>query len=300
LFSDVDVVVGWHPEDRNAVVTLTSTATISAKFRFHGVAAHAGSAPDRGRSALDAVEAMDYMVNMMREHVPQETRISYVITRGGAAPNVVPELAEVYYQARQPDMKILDSIWERIGKAAAGAAQGTGTTVDAEITSANYNTLPNDYLAGIMYGNLERVGGFSYTPEEQRFAEQIRKTLTDAQPASIGSEQSVRPLRTAGVDTFSTDLADVSWNVPTVQVNGAAFVPSVPNHSWQATACAGSSIGIKAMMVAAKSMALTTYDLFVEPTHIAKARAEFDQRRGTDFVYTTRLAGRKPPLDYRK
>ena len=136
LFSDVDAVVAWHPGDRNDASPSTNLANITAKFRFHGVAAHAAAAPEKGRSALDAVEAMDYMVNMMREHVPQETRIHYIITRGGAAPNIVPDFAEAYYYARQPDMRILDGIWERIVDAAKGAALGTGTTMELEVTGA--------------------------------------------------------------------------------------------------------------------------------------------------------------------
>jgi aminobenzoyl-glutamate utilization protein B len=300
LFSDVDVAVSWHPGDRNDASPTSSTANITAKFRFHGVAAHAAAAPDRGRSALDAVEAMDYMVNMMREHVPQETRIHYIITRGGAAPNIVPDFAEAYYYARQPNMPILDKIWERIVDAAKGAALGTGTTMDVEVTGAVYNVLPNEYLSGVMNRNLERIGGFSYTPEETKFAEEIRKTLTDPPDVAVGSQEKVRPMRSGGVMSASTDYADVSWNVPAVSMTGATFAPGVPAHSWQATACAGSTIGVKGMMVAAKSMALTTVDLFTDPTHIQKARAEFDQKRGPNFVYKTRLADRKPALDYRK
>jgi aminobenzoyl-glutamate utilization protein B len=300
LFSDVDVAVSWHPGDRNEASPTSSTANITGKFRFRGIAAHAAAAPDRGRSALDAVEAMDYMVNMMREHVPQETRIHYIITRGGAAPNVVPDFAESYYYARQPNMRILDGIWERIVDAAKGAAMGTGTTMELEITGAVYNVLPNEYLSGVMHANLERVGGFSYTPEEIRFAEEIRKTLTDPPDVQIGSQEQVRAVRAGAVNSSSTDLADVSWNVPTVSMTGATFVPGVPAHSWQATACAGSSVGVKGMMVAAKSMALTTVDLFTDPAHIQKARAEFDRKRGPNFVYKTRLADRKPALDYRK
>ena len=179
LFKDVDVAVSWHPGDRNEASPTSSTANITGKFRFHGVAAHAAAAPERGRSALDAVEAMDNMVNMMREHVPQETRIHYIITRGGAAPNIVPDFAEAYYYARHPNMPILDGIWERIVNAAKGAALGTGTTMDLEITGAVYNVLPNTYLSGLMNTNLEKVGGFTYTPEEIKFAEELRKTLTD-------------------------------------------------------------------------------------------------------------------------
>src|SRR5262245_5542350 len=210
LFGDVDVAVSWHPGDRNEASPTSSTANINAKFRFRGVAAHAAAAPERGRSALDAVEAMDYMVNMMREHVPQETRIHYIITRGGAAPNIVPDFAEAYYYARQPDMKILDGVWDRIVDAAKGAALGTGTKMDFEITGAVYNLLPNESLAGVMHANLERVGGFGYTPEEVRFGEELRKTLTDPPDVAIGSQEKIAPLRTADINSSSTDLADVS------------------------------------------------------------------------------------------
>lgn len=300
LFSDVDVAVSWHPGDRNSASPTSSTANITGKFRFRGVAAHAAAAPDKGRSALDGVEAMDNMVNMLREHVPQETRIHYIITRGGAAPNVVPDFAEAYYYARQPDMRILDGVWERIVNAGKGAALGTGTTMEVEITGAVYNVLTNDYLSGVMHKNLERIGGFSYTPEELKFAEELRKTLTDPPDVAVGSQETIRPMSTGGVNSSSTDLADVSWNVPTVSMVSATFAPGVPAHSWQATACAGSTIGVKGMIVAAKSMALTTIDLFTDPAHIQQAKAEFDRRRGPTFVYKTRLADRKPALDYRK
>jgi aminobenzoyl-glutamate utilization protein B len=300
LFKDVDTVVSWHPGDRNTADATSTLANISAKFRFHGMASHAAAAPEKGRSALDAVEAMDYMVNMMREHVPQETRIHYIITRGGAAPNIVPDFAEAFYYARQPDMRILDAIWDRIVDAAKGAALGTGTTMEMEVIGAVYNVLPNEYLVGLMHKNLQRVGGFTYTPEEQAFAEQIRKTLTEPPTLALGTEETVQPPRSGEVGSASTDLADVSWNVPTVSMNAATFVPGVPAHSWQATACTGGSIGMKGMIVAAKSMALTTVDLFSDPTHIQKARAEFDRKRGANFVYKTRLADRKPALDYRK
>src|SRR5476651_803864 len=189
LFKDVDAVVAWHPGDRNDASPATNLAVINAKFRFHGIAAHAAAAPQRGRSALDAVEAMDYMVNMMREHVPQETRIHYIITRGGAAPNVVPDFAEAYYYARHPNMPILDGIWERMVNAARGAALGTGTTMDLDVTGAVYNVLPNTYLSGVMTTNLEKVGGFTYTPEEVKFAEELRKTLTDPPDVAIGSQE---------------------------------------------------------------------------------------------------------------
>jgi aminobenzoyl-glutamate utilization protein B len=297
LFKDVDAVVSWHPGDLNQVNRATSLANISAKFRFRGLSAHAAGAPEQGRSALDGVEAMNAMVNLMREHVPSDTRIHYIITDGGKAPNVVPDFAEVYYYARHVDMRVLDGIWERMVNASKGAALGTGTTVDMELVNAVYSVLPNDALADVMQRALDRVGGYPYSSEERAFAESIRKSLAGNLPAADEASRISPP--ESGVSGGSTDMGDLSWVVPTVQLSAATWVPGTPAHSWQAVAAGGMSIGSNGMMVAAKTMALTAVDLFTDPANLVKARAEFQKRLG-GFVYTSRVGDRKPPLDYRK
>lgn len=299
LFRDADAVIAWHPGDMNDINGTTSQANVTGKFRFRGVSAHAAGAPERGRSALDGVEALNVMVNMMREHVPQETRIHYVITNGGRAPNVVPDFAEVYYYARHWDMRILDDVWERILKAAQGAAMGTGTTVDFEITGSVYPILLNETLAKVMYKRLQQVGGVRYSAEEEAFAQTLQQSL-GAQARPLETAWTIAPWEFGGNSTGSTDVADVSWNVPTVQIGAATWVPGTAAHSWQAVAASGMSIGAKGMMVAAKTMALTAADLFTTPATIAAAKAEMEQRRGKEFVYRTRLGDRKPALDYRK
>jgi aminobenzoyl-glutamate utilization protein B len=296
LFKDLDAAIAWHPGDGNGVDGGSTLANITGKFRFHGVSAHAAGAPERGRSALDALEAMTFMVNLMREHVPQETRIHYIITRGGGAPNVVPDFAELYLYARQPDMRTLDAIWDRIVKTGEGAALGTGTRMDFEITGAVYNLLSNASLGRVMHEQLTRVGGVRYTAEENNFAATLRKSFDAPLPA--GSEERIEPI-SSGVGSASTDLSDVSWNVPTVELSAATWVPGTAAHSWQATACGGMTIGTKGMMVAAKTMALTAVALATNPEELVKARREFDDKR-QGFVYKTRLADRKPALDYRK
>lgn len=298
LFDDVDAVVAWHAGDRNAVSMASSLANVTGKVRFRGVAAHASSAPHRGRSALDGVEAMNTMVNLMREHVPSDARIHYVITNGGSAPNIVPDFAEVYYYARHNDMRILDGIWDRITNAARGAALGTDTKMEIDITGSVWNVLPNTTLAAVMNARLHQVGGFEYTPAERAFADTLRKTLDGTLPPVDQSNQILEPQ--GGIGTASTDMGDVSWRVPTVQMIAATWVPGTPAHSWQAVAAGGMSIGAKGMLIAAKTMALTTIDLLTEPAHVEKARVEFDKARGPNFKYTTRLADRKPALDYRK
>ena len=300
LFDDVDAVITWHPGDRNGVMGISSLANISGKFRFHGISAHAAGAPDVGRSALDAVEAMDAMVNLMREHVPQETRIHYVITNGGRAPNVVPDFAEVYYVVRHPDMRTLDQIWGRVTDAAKGAALGTGTTYDLAITGAVYNLLVNQTLAKVQQRALERVGGYRYTDAERSFAETLRAALP-ATSVPLESVQQVQPLAFApGAMSASTDVGDVSWRVPTVQMDAATWVPGTPAHSWQAVAAGGMSIGSRGMLVAAKTMAITGAELFTSPATLAAAKAELDASRGPSFAYRTRLGTQKPALDYRK
>ncbi len=300
LFEEVDVVLHWHPGARNTAGAGSSLANMSGKFRFYGVASHAAGAPERGRSALDAVEAMNYMVNLMREHVTQETRIHYVITRGGEAPNVVPAFAEVYYYARHPKRDELKSVWDRIVKAAEGAALGTDTRMEYEITGGVYNLLPNETLARIMDANLRTVGGYVYTEEEKTFATKIQQTFRGNVPM-LESTNEIEPffVREGGMGG-STDVGDISWVVPTVGLSTATWVPGTAAHSWQAVAAGGTSIGFKGMMIAAKTMALTAIDLYDMPTAIEEAQQELQKRRGSTFQYEALLGDRPPALDYRK
>jgi aminobenzoyl-glutamate utilization protein B len=298
LFKDVDVVLHWHASDRNDASHSTSLANKSAKFRFHGVSAHAAGAPDRGRSALDGVEAMNHMVNLMREHVPQETRIHYVITEGGSAPNVIPDFAEVFYYVRHPDPQQVHALFERVAKAAEGAAMGTGTRVEHEVIHGIYAVLPNEPLARVMDANLRRVGGVKYDATERAFAETLRKSLGD-DPPPIESAAEVAPLqfyRSGG----STDVADVSWVVPTGGLRTATWVPGTPSHSWQAIAAGGTTIGLKGMIVAAKTLALTAVDLLTTPRLVEEATAAYRKQLPPGWTYRALVGDRKPPLDYRK
>jgi aminobenzoyl-glutamate utilization protein B len=299
LFRDVDAVLHWHPDSENSAAPSASLANKSAKFRFHGISAHAAAAPERGRSALDGVEAMNHMVNMMREHVPQETRIHYVITSGGSAPNVIPDFAEVFYYVRHPDPKQVQEIFERVTKAAEGAALGTGTRVEHEVIHGIYAMLPNVALARAMQANLERVGGVRYDATETRFAQQLRRSLPEDAP-SLDDAARVQPFRENTAAGGSTDVADVSWVVPTVGLRTATWVPGTAAHSWQAVAAGGTSIGEKGMIVAAKTMAMTAVDLFTRPELLAAAKAEQTKRQGPGFVYRSLVGDRPPPLDYRK
>lgn len=298
LFEGVDAVIHWHPGDRNEVTMSSALANKSAKFRFHGISAHASAAPEKGRSALDGVESMNYMVNMMREHVSKETRIHYVITDGGKAPNVVPDYAEVYYYVRHPTRKEVVLAFERIVNAAKGAALGTETRMEFEIIGGTHDLLINKTLAQVMHENLKSVGGVVYDNEDISFANKIQSTFT-SNLVPIANAESIQPLRSeADTGPASTDVGDVSYTVPTVGLYTATWVPGTPAHSWQAVACGGTNIGIKGMMLAAKVMTLTGIDLFSDQSLISKAKEEFNRSIG-DYKYEALLGDRKPALNYR-
>lgn len=298
LFGDVDVAIHWHADDENSAAAQTSLANRSAKFRFRGRSAHAAGAPEQGRSALDGVEAMNMMVNMMREHTTMDSRIHYVITEGGTAPNVIPDFAEVFYYVRHSDTAEVEAMWKRLEAAATGAAMGTGTEVEWEIIHGNNPLLVNETLAKMMDAKLRRVGGVEYTAEERAWAEQLSTSLGDgAKPLTAAAE--VQPYETS-LGYGSTDVGDVSWATPTVGLRTATWVPGTSAHSWQSAAASGTTIGFKGAQVAAKAMTLAAIELYTNPELRTQARAEFDAARGEDYEYRSLLGDRDPPLDFRK
>jgi aminobenzoyl-glutamate utilization protein B len=298
LFKDVDVVLHWHPEDRNSVVNGGMLAITSARFTFHGIAAHAAAAPERGRSALDAVMLMGNGIEFMREHVPSNTRMHYIITKGGAAANIVPDLAEMSLVARNPSQQTLNEIWARLLKVAQGAALMTETTVDIKIESSSSNILANNALAAIAQKNLEEVGGFTYTDKQKEFALALQKSLPPGGALSLDMTKSVVPLPQSEATPLSAST-DVSWSVPTIGFLAATFVPGVVPHTWQAAATAGMSIGQDGMMVASRALAITAVDLFTDPALVQAAKADF-QKKLTGKSYESAIPlNQKPEINYR-
>ena len=240
---------------------------------------------------------MNMMVNMMREHIPQESRMHYVITKGGLAPNVVPDLAEVYYYVRHPEMKVVEELFQRVVKTAEGAARGTETKMTYEVMHGNYSLLPNDSIQKLMHKNLQSFGGITYNKTENEYAKEIYKTFIKPDK-EIGSQETVKEYEN-NHSYGSTDVGDVSWLVPTAGVRTATWVPGTAAHSWQAVASGGMSIGIKGTELAAKTIAATALDIYKNPSIVISAQNELQMRVGEDFKYKALLGDRKPPLSYR-
>ena len=296
VFEGLDAMLDWHPDTRNTVNRTSGLANVQVQFTFTGKSSHASGAPEAGRSALDAVEVFDYMMNMMREHVPQTSRIHYVITDGGKAPNVVPDKASVKYFFRSPSRETVQDILSRALEAAEGAAMGTGTTMDYELVSGNYERLPNDAMADLVGRSLDKVGGIRLDDREMAFAHaMVAESGADA--ALIDKLAIVVPPAEEGYEAYvSSDVGNVTWAVPTGSFRYACFVPGGVGHSWQQVSSGGTTIGTKGAIGAAKVLYLSAVELMTDAKLLASVRAEFLERRGPDFVFEPMMGNRRPPF----
>ena len=299
VFDDLDACLSWHPANHNEVVTFSSLAVKSIKFKFKGIAAHAAMAPHMGRSALDAVEIMNVGANYLREHVEDSIRLHYCITNGGAVPNSVPADAEVWYMVRAPKYEQVQSVVDRIIKCAEGAAHMTETTFTTELLSGCYDMVVNKDLSELFHQNLVEAGAPKFDEEDYAFAAELIKDIPDNVKAAVMGSYYVRPEQCAGKalmddiqcnDNWSKcmpgsfDHGDVSQIVPFAYLFYATTPVGVAGHTWRVTAGAGHKMCTEGMVGAAKVMAGTVYDLLTEPAHLEKAKASFQKVKG-DRVY---------------
>ena len=296
VFDGLDAMLDWHPDTRNTVNKATGLANVQVLFTFKGKSSHASGAPDAGRSALDAVESFNYMMNMMREHVPQTSRIHYVITDGGKAPNVVPDRASVKCFFRSPSRETVQDILSRALKAAEGAAMGTGTTFDYELVSGNYERLPNDEMAALVGRSLQKVGGISLDEREMEFAREVA-SVSGANASLIDRLSKVVPPADEGYEAYvSSDVGNVTWAVPTGSFRYSCFTPGGVGHSWQQVASCGTTIGTKGAIGAAKVLYYSAVELITDARLLSRVREEFLSRRGPDFTFQPMMGNRRPPF----
>ena len=288
VFEDVDAAITWHPGCLPGIVKGSSLANCRVDFTFEGKASHAAVSPHLGRSALDAIELMNVGVNYMREHMPDKARIHYaIIDGGGISPNVVQAKAKVRYVVRDETTPKMMELLERVKRIAKGAALMTETRVKTKILAGVSNLIYNETLGNIMQSNLDQLGTPEFSKEDHSYAKKYQDTLTRKDIESAYSHAGielvegqvlaetvvsgdVKPVDMGG----STDVADVSWVVPTVSLWGANYAIGTPFHSWQMTAQGKSSIAIKGMTHAAMVMAATGSDLMLNKTILDDAWSE--------------------------
>ena len=297
-FNDLDVCLHWHPGTQNSISYMGSKAVISAKFTFTGLPAHASVSPEKGRSALKGVELMNIGVNYMREHVKETSRIHYVITNGGAQPNVVPATAQVWYYCRGNTHEDAEYLFDWINEIAEGAAKMSRTRMEMHVDTDCHEIIPNLPLSKLIARNFQCIGPPKFSAADIKFANQLQTPLRtefglrEAKALNDRIEEiPAKPPTNAG----STDVGDISWHVPTSGLSTVCFPAGSPGHSWQNVAAIGSPIGHKGMMVAAKVLALSLADLLQDANAVKEAKADFEKRIH-DRKYTTRIPkGQKAP-----
>ena len=301
FFDGIDAMLTWHPWDYTGIWPGGSLANVKMIFRFKGRSAHAAGSPELGRSALDALELMNVGVQFLREHVPEDTRIHYAITNsGGASPNVVQASAEAVYLVRSPRLADLEGIKQRVIDCARGAAIMTGTTMEMEFVKGCSNILPNVVMEETLIESMKEIGVPSYTEDELALAADLHAAL-ESPEATLAKITRLCDSRTRedilshqgeALYTFiaphcpsdtpiipvSTDVGDASWCAPTSQVSCAAWAADTPAHSWQAVSIGKSGVAHKAMLLAAKTIAMAGARLMDDSELLARAKREFNGR----------------------
>ncbi|SFB10584.1 aminobenzoyl-glutamate utilization protein B [Lentibacillus halodurans] len=295
-FEGIDAALTWHPSPSNSIMSLSSLANYQVYFKFRGVSAHAANTPHLGRSALDAVELMNIGVNYLREHIMQEARLHYAVTNtGGISPNVVQANAEVLYLIRAPKVNQVDDIFNRVKKIAEGAALMTETELTIEFDKACSNYIPNRNLEQLLYKNFKEAGVEEPAPEEIKYAKELWSTFSKSEQENYldpmkgfgymgdGSEFSGKYLSDSISDYYpskdilagSTDVADVSWVVPTAQLTSSTSALGTALHTWQMTAQGLSNYANRGMFRSAETMALTALQLFTNEENLKEVQHEF-------------------------
>lgn len=302
FFDDADIAITWHPSTINTVSTGSNQSCISCFFRFHGVSSHAAGSPHLGRSALDAGELMSVGVNYLREHMESSDRVHYAYTNvGGKSPNVVQAECELNYFIRSTTNPKAVRLFERVKDIARGAALMTGTTCEIVFDEGLSNVIPNFTLEQELVKSFKKIGVNQYTSEERAYASKFKETF-DLNDAIAEIDETVKDkkdliqnmLDSEICDIFvehipsevcnmgSTDVGDVSWVIPTAQINTACYSYGANAHSWQWVAQGKSAIALKGVALAAEVMADTIKECFNDPSIIEKAKLELNERLGKD------------------
>ncbi len=295
LFNDLDATLDWHPGLETRVSNQSGQALNNFEVEFFGQAAHAAADPWNGRSALDAVEMMDYGANLLREHIRPSARIHYVIPAAGEAPNVVPEYARVWYYVRDTARAPVEAIYGRLLKIAEGAALGTATEYKVTLVTGVHQMLLNRPLQEAMQANLVRVGAPGFTEEDQAFARELQSFLKIEEK---GLDTEIKPLKAEPEPPGggSTDVAEVSWIAPVVSLSVTTAAAGIPWHSWATTASHGTEGAVRGAEVAAKVLALTGVDLLLSPELVRQARAFWEEKTGGRPYVSPVPGDQKPPL----
>jgi aminobenzoyl-glutamate utilization protein B len=307
-FKDVDACIFTHVSNNlgTSYGDGGNNGMISVRFDFEGQASHAGGAPWRGKSALDAVELMNIGWNYHREHMETTQRSHYVITDGGDQPNVVPSKASVWYYFRERSYPKITQMYKDGIRIAEAAAMMTETKMSYEVLGSAWPGHMNQPIAEAMYENIKSVGLPKWSEDDQKLARALQKEVQSpatgfgGEPANDGLSTSLsqlrKPMATASSGGGgSDDIADISWNLPTIVLGYPANIPGLPGHHWANAIAMATPIAHKGVTAGAKAEAMTLLDLFVKPEILTNAWKYFNEVQTKDTKYTALISKTDKP-----
>src|SRR3954470_23144044 len=293
-FDQSDVVLSWHPDDRNQVITRPRLALTATDVEFFGKTAHAAASPWLGRSSLDAVELFDHAMALMREPTHPTARIHRTIKNGGLVPNVIPDYAKIQVWLRDQTGTSVQEMLERMRKAADGAALGTETRAKVTVLASTRDPINNEAIGRVMQKHLERIGAPKGDEKDVEFAKAVQKEVgVDA----AGLSTDVLPFGPGHGGTASSDIGEVSAAQPLAELGVAVRPIGTAAHHWAQTTCAIHPLGLKGLAVASKVLAASTLDFLQNPKLAADAKAEFS-RATKGKPYQSPLAMDAKPVVY--
>ncbi len=294
VFRDVDVMLAWHPADETQADTESSQALVDMLVEFRGRAAHAAYDPWNGKSAVDGLEIFTHAVNMMREHIRPSSRLHYAILEAGKVPNVVPDYAKLWIWARDTERSEVDRLLGRLRQITQGAALAADVEGTLTVQGGDWNMLVNMTGQRAAWENMNWLGPIAFTDDEQAFAKTIQRE-TQVEPKGLAATLKPFNANPGPPQGGSTDVADVSWNIPTIHLSVTTAPLAAPWHGWPVVACGGMSIGHKGMVWASKALAATMVDLYRDPQLVQNVKQEF-AKKTEGITYKAYVPEGPPPI----
>jgi aminobenzoyl-glutamate utilization protein B len=297
MFRDLDVMLSTHISNTMATTYgVSGSGLVSTMFTFQGRSAHSAGSPWAGRSALDAVELMNVGWNYRREHLRLQQRSHYVIPDGGSQPNVVPSQASVWYYFRELDFPRIRELHELGRTMARAAALMTETEVTERALGAAWPSSFNKPLAEAMHANIQRVGMPEWTEADQALAKAAQAMMGQTEPAGLNTElQSELREAEQGMGGGSDDIAEVSWNVPTVRLRYPGNIPGMVGHHWSSAIAMATPIAHQGANYGARVIAMTAIDVLVTPRLVEEAKRYFAEVTTKDLSWESLIPLETPP-----
>ncbi|WP_020579453.1 amidohydrolase [Actinopolymorpha alba] len=296
VYDGLDAMIDWHPGMSNSTSWGTNSALTAVTFTFLGVSGHGGT-PLGNKSALDGVIMLATMTEFLREeNIAPSGRLHYVINNGGDAPNVTPEIAEISYYVREGSPARVKALFDKVVACAEGAAKASQTVMRYRITAACWNRLPSRSAAELLHENMVKIGSPTFTDADQKLAKQIQSSLGIPEKGQATGIEALRAPNPVFLGGGSTDVSDISWQVPTVSLGTAVSPIGCKSHNWAVAASAGAPMGHSALLMASRYLAATALDLVTQPERLAELKAEFAERTKGVTWKSSLPEGFEPPM----